>query len=147
MASIEKIRQIQALTFDEQTREKQLSEADAKEEARTKLLLTIVAIIGLILTFLAWNRIRQLRLKHKMILEQKEAEKLRAIDKMKEKFFTNITHELRTPLSLIMSPAEFYLQHPEELNDTPKFLESIYKNSNYLINLITQLLDISKLDA
>ncbi len=147
MASIEKVRQIQALTFSEQTREKQLSEADAKDAARTKLLLTIVAIVGLIFTFLVWNRIRQLRLKHKMILEQKEAEKLRAIDKMKEKFFTNITHELRTPLSLIMSPAEFYLQHPEELNDTPKFLESVYKNSGYLLNLLNQLLDIAKLDA
>ena len=82
-----------------------------------------------------------------MVLEQKEAEKLRAIDKMKEKFFSNITHELRTPLSLIMSPAEFYLAHPEELNDTNKFLKSIYKNSGYLLNLINQLLDISKLDA
>jgi signal transduction histidine kinase/DNA-binding response OmpR family regulator/tetratricopeptide (TPR) repeat protein len=147
MASIEKIRQIQTLTFNEQTREKQLSNADAKEAARTRLVIIISSIIGLIFSFLVWTRTRQLRLKHKMILEQKEAEKLRAIDKMKEKFFTNITHELRTPLSLIMSPAEFYLQHPEELNDTPKFLESVYKNSNYLLHLINQLLDISKLDA
>ncbi len=147
MASIEKIRQIQMLTFNEQTREKELAEADAKEAARTKLIIIIASVMGLIISFLAWNRIRQLRLKHKMILDQKEAEKLRAIDRMKEKFFTNITHELRTPLSLIMSPAEFYLQHPEELDDTPKFLESIYKNSGYLLNLINQLLDISKLDA
>ncbi len=147
MASIDKIRQIQMLTFNEQTREKELEEADAKEAERTKLIIIIASVTGLIISILAWTRIRQLRLKHTMILEQKEAEKLRAIDRMKEKFFTNITHELRTPLSLIMSPAEFYLQHPEELDDTPKFLESIYKNSGYLLNLINQLLDISKLDA
>ncbi len=147
MASIEKIRQIQNLAYQEQVREKEKEEADAKEAARTRLIITIAAIVVLILSFLLWNRIRQLRLKHKMILEQKESEKLKAIDRMKEKFFSNITHELRTPLSLIMSPAEFYLEHPEELNDTNKFLKSIYKNSGYLLNLINQLLDISKLDA
>ncbi|MEP6952370.1 MAG: ATP-binding protein [Ginsengibacter sp.] len=147
MASLGKIRQIQMLTFNEQMREKQQAEADAKEAATIRLIIIIASIIGLILSFLVWNRIRQLRLKHKMILEQKEAEKLRAIDKMKEKFFTNITHELRTPLSLIVSPVELYLKHPEQLNDTPRLLEGIYKNAGYLLDLINHLLDISKLDA
>ncbi|HVX26233.1 MAG TPA: ATP-binding protein [Parafilimonas sp.] len=147
MASIEKIRQIQNLAYQEQVREKEQEEANAKERARNTLFIIIGATMVAIVSFLVWNRIRQLRLKHKMILEQKEAEKLKAIDRMKEKFFTNITHELRTPLSLILSPAEFYLQHPEELKDQHKFLESVYKNSNYLLNLINQLLDISKLDA
>ncbi|HEY8782993.1 MAG TPA: ATP-binding protein [Mucilaginibacter sp.] len=147
MASIEKVRQVQNLTFSEQVREKQQAAADAKEAAQKRLIIIIAAIVISILSFLIWNRIRQLRLRYKMRLEQKELEKLKAIDKMKEKFFSNITHELRTPLSLIMSPAQFYLEHPEELKDSNKLLESIFKNSGYLLNLINQLLDISKLDA
>jgi len=147
MASIEKIRQIQSLTFNQQVREKEQADAEARDAARRRLIIIISAILVSIVSFLVWNRIKQLGLKHKMILEQKELEKLKAIDKMKEKFFSNITHELRTPLSLIMSPAQFYLEHPEELKDTDKLLLSVFKNSAYLLNLINQLLDISKLDA
>ncbi len=147
IAGIEKTKEIQNLTFNEQIREKENLEAAAKEAARLRIIIVISAIIVLIISFLLWNRIRQLRLKHKMILDQKEAEKLRTIDKMKERFFSNITHELRTPLSLILSPVELYLKHPEQLKDTPKLLKSIYENSSYLHALINQLLDISKLDA
>ncbi len=78
MASIEKIRQIQLLTFNEQTREKELAEVDAKAAARTRLIIIIASIVWLIITFLIWNRIRQLRLKYKAILEQKELDKLKA---------------------------------------------------------------------
>lgn len=77
MASVEKIRQIQILTFNEQIREKQLRQAEAKEAARRKLLFIIAGIIVFISSFLAWNRIRQLRTKYKAILDQKEAEKLK----------------------------------------------------------------------
>lgn len=145
--SIDKLRQAQLLSFNQQIQEKQQAAAEAREAAKARLIIIIATIIICIISFLIWNRIRQLRLRHKMILEQKESEKLKAIDKMKEKFFSNITHELRTPLSLIMSPAQFYLEHPHELADTNKLLESIFKNSGYLLNLINQLLDISKQDA
>jgi signal transduction histidine kinase/DNA-binding response OmpR family regulator len=141
------IRQVQNIAFNEQIRIKENQEADLKEAARTKLIIVISGIIISLITFLIWNRIRQLKLRYKMILERKEAEKLKAIDKMKDKFFSNITHELRTPLSLILSPVELYLRHPEQLKDPNKLLQSIYKNSSYLLSLINQLLDISKLDA
>lgn len=71
------IRQAQNLAFNEQIREKEKLETDIKKAQRTKLLIIISALIVAIITFLAWNRIRQLRLKHKMILEQKETEKLK----------------------------------------------------------------------
>ncbi len=147
LSSFEKIKQIQSLTFSEQVREKQQAEADTRDRQKRTLLIVTGSILAALITFLVWNRIRQLRLRHKMILEQKEAEKLKAIDKMKERFFSNVTHELRTPLSLILSPVERYLNHPEELTDTPKLLQTVYKNSEYLLTLINQLLDISKLDA
>lgn len=77
MASIEKIRQIQNLTFNEQIREKAKQEEDAKEAARIRLIIIIAAILISIISFLIWNRIRQLKVRHTMILEQKEGEKLK----------------------------------------------------------------------
>jgi signal transduction histidine kinase len=147
LVSLEKIRQIQILSFNEQLREKQQESIEARESNRIRLIITIGSIFILILSFLLWNRMRQLRSKHEMILEQKEAEKLKMIDKLKDRFFSNITHELRTPLSLILSPVELYLQHPERLKDPSVLFHSIYKNSSYLLSLINQLLDISKLDG
>ncbi len=76
MLSSDKLKQTQLISINEQVREKNKQEANAKEAARIKLLIYISAIIVCIITFLLWNRIRQLRLKHKMTLEQKEAEKL-----------------------------------------------------------------------
>ncbi len=77
MTSLEKIRNIQNLSFNEQIREKEKQRADAKESAKVRMIIIIVAIIISLISFLIWNRIRQLRLKHKMVLEQKEAEKLK----------------------------------------------------------------------
>ena len=71
------IRQAQNLAFNEQIREKEKREVEIKKAQRTKLLLIISTLTVAIITFLAWNRIRQLRLKYKMILEQKETEKLK----------------------------------------------------------------------
>ena len=78
MASIEKIKQIQILTFNEQIREKQQAEIYGREAARTRLILSVSAILVLIISFLVWNRLRQLRMKHKMVLEQREVERMRA---------------------------------------------------------------------
>ncbi len=77
MTSIEKLKQVQLLSFNEQVREKQQAAADAKETARRRLMIIVAAIIFFSLGTLLWYRIRQLRLKYKTILEQKEIEKLK----------------------------------------------------------------------
>lgn len=78
MLSIDKLRQVQILLFNDQVREKEIAAADTKEAAEMRRIITIAAILVFIISFLMWNRIRQLRLRHKMILEQKESEKLKA---------------------------------------------------------------------
>ena len=74
--------------------------------------------------------------------------KIQELDRLKTNFFTNISHEFRTPLTLIISPLEKYLS---ENNDSPnpqrKRAESIYRNAKQLQKLINQLLDLSKLEA
>ncbi len=77
IANIEKIRQIETLTFNDEVQEREQAEADAKEAEKSRLIIIIFSILTLIASFLIWNRIRQLRLRYKMILDQKEAEKLK----------------------------------------------------------------------
>ena len=98
-------------------------------------------VFGLIQVYL--NR---LRLRQSILLKQKEAEQLRAVDEMKTRFVTNITHEFRTPLTLILSPTE---QMKRELPDpkNQRRLSTIEKNANQLLRLINQLMDLSKLEA
>lgn len=74
-----------------------------------------------------------------------QSEKLMELDKAKSRFFANISHEFRTPLTLIKGPIE-QLEHnfDEKLNiDTVKMIR---RNANRLLNMVNQLLDLSKID-
>jgi signal transduction histidine kinase/ligand-binding sensor domain-containing protein/DNA-binding NarL/FixJ family response regulator len=81
-----------------------------------------------------------------MALKQKEAEQLREVDEMKTRFFSNITHEFRTPLTLILAPADQMLQEPRDTSDA-KRLALIGRNAQQLLGLVNQLLDLSKLES
>ena len=139
MASIEKIKQIQILTFNEQMREKQQAEKEVKEAAKRKLLLAIAAIIVFISSFLIGYRIRQLRLKHKMVLEQKEVEKLRA--KHEKDLLALEAKALRAQMNphfifnCMNSIKSLIQQHEEEksvnyLTTFSKLIRTLFNNAN-----------------
>jgi len=79
--------------------------------------------------------------------EHFELEKAKEVDRVKTSFFTNISHEFRTPLTLIQGPVQDLL---EEYSSNPKTqgkLRLVQRNSDLLLKLINQLLDLAKLDA
>ncbi len=77
--------------------------------------------------------------------ERKEAERLHELDLLKIKFLTNLSHEFRTPISLIMAPADKLLaEHKDE--QTTGQLAVIRRNARRLLNLVNQLLDFRKLE-
>ena len=74
-----------------------------------------------------------------------QAEQLQVLDKAKSRFFANISHEFRTPLTLIKGPIEQLEQNfTEKLSmDTVKMIR---RNANRLLNMVNQLMDLSKID-
>jgi ligand-binding sensor domain-containing protein/signal transduction histidine kinase/DNA-binding response OmpR family regulator len=74
--------------------------------------------------------------------------KLKAMDKIKSRFFANISHEFRTPLTLILGPLEQMLTGPQEKEiEQKKKIKLMMRNSRRLLGMINQLLDLSKFDS
>ena len=78
--------------------------------------------------------------------ERREVERIHEIDKLKIKFLTNVSHEFRTPLSLIMAPVDKLLVHELGANQKQQ-LDMIKKNARRLLNLVNQLLDFRKMEV
>jgi len=77
------------------------------------------------------------------------SEKIHELDSMKLRFFTNISHEFRTPLTLILGPTKKLIE-TDNFEDTVVVkdnLKIIHRNSKRLYNLINQLLELPKVDS
>lgn len=93
---------------------------------------------------------RKIEEQHKKILNDRDnleamAIQLKDLDAFKSRFFANISHELKTPLTLIISPLE---QLEQNTNDDrlKQYYAVMLRNARRLLNLINQLLDLSKLE-
>ncbi|HEY5918805.1 MAG TPA: ATP-binding protein [Chryseolinea sp.] len=73
-----------------------------------------------------------------------QADKIMELDKIKSRFFANISHEFRTPLSLILGPLEKKLGQP--VAEDRKDIEVMHRSASRLLTLVNQLLDLSKLE-
>ncbi|CCH55449.1 histidine kinase [Fibrisoma limi BUZ 3] len=105
-------------------------------------LLLVGGVFGLARAYT--NRLKE---RQEMELQRRESEQLKQIDELKTRFFSNITHELRTPLSLIVSPVEQLAQNTSVPEPVRKQLKVVERNAQKLLRLINQLLDLSKLEA
>ncbi|MFM9950841.1 MAG: ATP-binding protein [Saprospiraceae bacterium] len=133
--------------YETEKKERQLAEA---KQLQNYLLF---GAIGLVLTLLSLfqyfrnkQKIKQKEAELAAQLEHAEAEKLREMDALKSTFFANVSHEFRTPLTLIISPAE-QMMNGTFRGDFQKYYRIIHRNGKRLLDLVNQLMDLSKLES
>lgn len=101
------------------------------------------ALFGLV--FLMRHRgIQKLKRKFRQEEQETETRRKRELDEMKIKFLTNLSHEFRTPISLILAPLDQLVTRGRAAEDTPH-LQGIRRNAKRLLNLVDQLLDFKNL--
>lgn len=110
--------------------------------AQILYVLIIVTLLFWFYRYLKWRWFMQVKLR----LKENEAARLQEINEFKSNFFTNISHEFRTPLTLISGPAERLLSQSE--NPAFKYqLNLIKQNANRLVNLVDQLMEVSRIKS
>lgn len=102
--------------------------------------------IGSILFGIAWLFVKRERLRRNLTIEHLELEKMKELDTMKSRFFANISHEFRTPLTLIISPLKSMIDGFFK-GDPKNQYKMMARNADRLLSLINQLLDLSKLES
>jgi signal transduction histidine kinase/DNA-binding response OmpR family regulator/ligand-binding sensor domain-containing protein len=104
-----------------------------------------VFILGVLL-MATRSIIRRERLTSSLKLRELELEKAREIDRIKTAFFTNISHEFRTPLTLIKGPTQQLLEQTKNAHDKHQ-LQTIERNAELLLKQINQLLELARLES
>jgi signal transduction histidine kinase/ligand-binding sensor domain-containing protein/DNA-binding response OmpR family regulator len=91
--------------------------------------------------------LQQEKINAQQLIEQqrREADRIHELDMQKIKFLTNLSHEFRTPISLILAPADKLLSLPKDATITGQ-VKMIRRNARRLLNLVNQLLDFRKME-
>ena len=108
------------------------------------LLYFIVAVAIMFITFRAI--VNRERLQNQLRIDQMELSKMQELDEMKSSFFANISHEFRSPLTLILGPLKAMKQLGQLKLEVPQ-VDVMIRNAESLLNLINQLLELSKLES
>ncbi len=156
----DKINDQQSMIEREQLKIKDLNTSYTKQ--RNFLNILLISLLGAITTGIyIFYLLNEKQLMHKRLsaqfhenLEQKNqiaeiAEREEAAIQAKLQFFTNISHEFRTPLTLILTPLEELLRLPAIANNKAIFqdLSLVQKNALRLLRLIIQLMDFRKIES
>lgn len=121
----------------------------SRADAILKYSLTIGLIVVIVSSVLIYSlqRSRAKQVQEFLNLQKSINEKLKETDLLKSRFFANISHEFRTPLSLIISPMQERLRVGNLSEEDSKLFRLALRNSNQLLTLVNEMLDLSKLEA
>lgn len=105
------------------------------------LYVLVLLIAGIGIRYSEKNRIT---LQHNLKLTKVERDKAEEIHQIKSRFFTNISHEFKTPLTLILGPLERMLESGQGSTRAKNQLSMVYRNAQRMLRLVNQLMDFRK---
>ncbi len=108
-------------------------------------VLIYILVAVLLLYMVRRILLERQRLKFDAEHERIEAERMQQVDAIKTRFFTNISHEFRTPLTLIISPLEKIIAQTKD-EQTRNHMVLIHRNARRLMSMVNQLLDFRKME-
>ncbi|WP_285054370.1 hybrid sensor histidine kinase/response regulator transcription factor [Pedobacter ginsengisoli] len=104
-----------------------------------------ILIVGGTLLFIRDRGIRKIKKEFLLEQERQQGKRMHELDMLKIKFFTNVSHEFRTPLSLIITPLEKLIRQAKD--QEKEQLQMIHRNGRRLLNLVNQLLDFRRMEV
>jgi signal transduction histidine kinase/ligand-binding sensor domain-containing protein/DNA-binding response OmpR family regulator len=109
----------------------------------------VIYFLMIVLIFIYFSHYTTIRYttKKKLLLEKDHNDKIHELDVLRTKFFINISHDLRTPITLIREPLDVLLQNKKLSHEIKEKLELIKRNVKRLNYLIEQLLDVRKAES
>jgi signal transduction histidine kinase/ligand-binding sensor domain-containing protein len=114
---------------------------------KTSIAFALYGFLLLCMLYITRNLIQQReKLKYDLEHERQEIQRVQEMDMMKVKFFTNVSHEFRTPLTLILTPIERLIKKATDPDQIIQF-QLIQRNGKRLMKLVNQLLDFKKLEV
>jgi signal transduction histidine kinase/ligand-binding sensor domain-containing protein/DNA-binding response OmpR family regulator len=120
----------------------------AKPWYKSNVAYAIYSILFWLALFTIYKYFRfKWKLETQVRLEHAETERLKQLDEFKTKLYTNISHEFRTPLTLISGPIDHQLSKDTLQPEDRKELNLVKQNANRLLNLVNQMLDLSLIDS
>lgn len=101
---------------------------------------------GFLLYFFNKYSVIQIKEKSRLVLEHIQVEKDHELNELKSHFFTNITHEFRTPLTLILGPIDELLRRRDLPDDSYQQINLMQRNAQRLLRLVNQLMEFRKVE-
>lgn len=103
-----------------------------------------LVLLGLAIRAYFKFRLNKAKLQSALHFEQEEAKRIKELDTVKTQLYANITHEFRTPLTVILGMAQQVKSNPNEHLENG--VDMIVRNGQNLLNLVNEMLDLSKLE-
>ena len=142
-SSADRIRELQA-QYESEKQGRAIIELE--QQRNTDRIWRYLLLAGILLVAAAgfllyrYQRYRTIHLEREFEMEQQLSKQLKELDRLKGEFFTNISHEFRTPLTVISGVAD-------RMKEDSKEKDLLRRNSGQLLELINQILDLRKLES
>jgi signal transduction histidine kinase/DNA-binding response OmpR family regulator len=135
--------------YETEKKEKEIAVLQGQAVTRQlwRNIFGVSAGVAILFAFMIFRFYRYRSEKNRQLYEAQQAQtrQLQEIDRMKSRFFANISHEFRTPLTLILGPIASLIHKQDQKGQ--QTLLMMQRNARRLLKLINQLLDLSKIES